>query len=109
MPKTKSTRQKDNKTKVYECAHYEFECDDLGKYCWCNNTGMPNRNCELEYIYCHQFCPGYKKGKLRGAWVVSADEIKVAENFRRQMEQERKNREIEERALLKHLKEKYEP
>lgn len=108
MPKTKSMKHKDNKTKVYECAHYEYEYDGFDKYAWCHCKESGHRECPCDIIYAMQFCPCYKQGNLHGEWVVSADEIKIAEDFRKQMEQERKNREIEERALLKHLKEKYE-
>ena len=98
----------ENKTKVYECAHYEYEYDGFGKYAWCHCQESGHRECPAEYIYSMQFCPCYKQGNLRGEWVVSDAEIKFAEDFRKQMEQERTDRETEERALLKHLKEKYE-
>lgn len=108
MPKTKSMKQEDNKTKVYECAHYEYEYDGFDKYAWCKCRESGHRECPAEHIYSMQFCPCYKQGNLRGEWVVSADEIKIAEDFRKQMEQERKDKETQERAMLKYLKEKYE-
>lgn len=98
----------DNKTKVYECAHYEYEYDGFDKYAWCHCQESCHRECPAKQIYSMQFCPCYKQGNLRGKWVVSENEIEIAEDFRKQMEQERKNKEIEECALLKHLKEKYE-
>ena len=107
MPKTKSMEQKDNKTKVYECAHYEYEYDGFDKYAWCKYRESGHRECPAEQIYSMQFCPCYKQGNLRGEWVVSANEIEIAEDFRKQMEREQKGREIQERALLKYLKEKY--
>lgn len=98
-----------NKTKVYECAHYEYEYDGFDKYAWCKCRESGHRECPAEQIYSMQFCPYYKKGNLCGEWVVSENEIEHAEDFWKKMGQEQKNKEIEERALLKRLKEKYEP
>lgn len=67
---------------VYECAHFEFEYDDLGKYSWCHCKNMPTRECDCHYIYAQQFCPCFEKGSLRGKWVPSEDEIAIAEKFR---------------------------
>lgn len=74
-----------NKTKVYECAHFEYEYDDLGRYCWCHNKNMPSSQCEIpcRSIYGQQFCRGYKKGSLRGEWVISDWEKKEAEEFKK--------------------------
>ena len=107
MKTDKKTKPK--KTKVYACYHNEFDCDDLGKYCWCHNSDIPDRECNAgRGFYCQQFCPGFKKGNLRGSWVISDWEKEEAEEFKKKIEQERKDKEIEERALLKYLKEKYE-
>ena len=62
---------KTKKTRVYECAHYEFEYDDFGKYCICNNPKIPGFECKIRTVYCQKFCPGYRKGGLRGTWVIS--------------------------------------
>ena len=98
----------DNKTKVYECAHYKYEYDGFDKYTWCRCRESGYRECPAEQIYAMQFCPCYEKGNLRGEWVVSVNEIKVAEEFRKKIEQDKRDVEAKERALLKYLKEKYE-
>ena len=95
------------KTKVYLCEHYEYEYDDLGKY-WCHNHEIPKRECDVDYIYCQQFCPEYKKGQLQGEWEISNHDKELAQEYQARMLEEARKREIEERALLKHLKEKYE-
>ena len=103
------SKKKAKKTRVYECAHYEYDYDDLGKYCWCHNSDIPDRECNVgRGFYCQQFCPGYKKGELKGSWVISDWEKEEVEEYRTRLVNEAKKREIEERALLKHLKEKYE-
>lgn len=97
-----------NKTKVYECAHYEYEYDGFDKYAWCHCRESGHRECPAEHIYSMQFCPCYEKGNLRGEWVVSGNEILEAEEFRKRIEQDKKDAEAKERAMLKYLKEKYE-
>lgn len=105
MPKKKKTK----KTKVYICAHYEFDYDDLGKFCWCKNPLMFKRECDApRYYYCQKFCPGFKKGHLAGTWEISDGEKEIAEEFKKGLDKETKGREKKERALLKYLKEKYE-
>lgn len=111
MAEKKSTKKKaPKKTKVYKCAYYEYEYDDLGKYCWCHNGKMPRNECNVvgKGFYCQQFCPGYKKGNLKGSWVISDWEKDEAKKFKAKMVNEAKQKEAEERALLKYLKEKYE-
>ena len=93
---------------MYECAFFEYEYDDLGKYCWCHNHEIPKRECDVDYIYCQQFCPGYKKGKLHGEWEITNHDKEMAQEDQAKVLEEMRVREIEERALLKHLKEKYE-
>lgn len=105
----KEEKASKKKTRVYECFHYEAEYDDLGKYYWCHNRDIPGHECNVgRGFYCQKFCPGYKKGRLCGTWVLSDWEMEEAEEFKKKIEQERKDKETEERALLKYLKEKYE-
>ena len=89
MAEKKSKKKAPKKTKVYECYHYEYEYDDLGKYCWCHNGKMPRNECNVvrKGFYCQQFCPGYKKGKLRGSWVISNWEKKEAEEYKTKKEE----------------------
>lgn len=109
MAEKKSKKTEPKKTKVYECAHYDYEYDDLGKYCWCRNRKMNKRECDVRYKYCQRFCPGYKKGQFIGSWELSSDEKMYEEEFKKKMVSEAVEREKKERALLKYLKEKYEP
>lgn len=106
---SKEKKVSKKKTRVYECFHYDAEYDDLGKYYWCHNKNIPERECNAcRGFYCQKFCTGYKKGRLRGTWVLSDWEKEEAEKFKKKIEQERKDKETAERALLKYLKEKYE-
>lgn len=36
---------------VYECANYERDYDQLGKYHWCNAGFNGKRECDCDYIY----------------------------------------------------------
>ena len=50
------------KTKrIYECEHYKYEYDDFGKYAWCLSRECLSRECFIEYKFCHDLCPFYKK------------------------------------------------
>lgn len=101
--------KKPKKTRVYACYHYEPEFDDLGRYFWCRNQSIPCNECNAgRGFYCQKFCPGFKKGKLQGTWVISDWEKDEAEKFMKKILAEAKEQEIKERALLKQLKEKYE-
>lgn len=95
------------KTKVYECANYLYEYDDLGKYAWCRSSRSGKRECDCNYIYAMQFCPFFEKGNLRGTWEISAAEKDFAEEFKRKLENDRIKNEIAERALYEHLRKKY--
>lgn len=72
------------KVDVYECAFFEYEYDDLGKYSWCHCKKMPSRECDCHFIYAQQFCPCFDKGKMRGSWIPTEDEIRCAEKFKEQ-------------------------
>lgn len=109
MTKKKTKNKAPKKTKVYACYHYEFDYNDFGTYYLCHNRDIPCRECNVgKGLYCQQFCPGYKKGNLQGSWVISDWEEDEAKKFKEKMVNEAKEKEAEERALLKYLKEKYE-
>lgn len=52
---------KSNKKHIYECEHYEYEYDDLGKYAWCHSKDCLSRECIVDYKFCQDLCPFYKK------------------------------------------------
>ena len=95
------------KVQVYECDHYEYEYDDLGKYSWCHSRDIDCRECKFEHIYAQQVCPCYKKGKLRGEWIPGSNELKEAEDFLHDLAKKQKEVEIAERELYEKLKQKY--
>ena len=95
------------KTKVYECTHFEYEYDDLGKYCWCHSKKMTRRECPFESAYAQIVCPGYEKGKCRGEWEIGDWEKKEAEDFLHELAEKQKGIEEAERALYEQLKKKY--
>ena len=105
-----ATKKAEKETKVYECYHYEFEFDDFGKYFICHNINIPGHECKVmrNSPYCQQFCLGYKKGNLRGKWVIADWEKEEVEKFKAKLAQEAKDRETKERAMLDYLKAKYE-
>ena len=105
-----ATKKTKKGTNVYECYHYEFEYDDFGKYFICHNINIPGHECKVRRNspYCQQFCPGYKKGNLRGKWVIADWEKEEVEKFKAKLAQEAKDRETKERAMLDYLKAKYE-
>lgn len=50
------------KTKhIYECEHYEYEYDGFDKYAWCHSKECLSRECIVDYIFCQDLCPFYKK------------------------------------------------
>ena len=101
-------KKSEKKTNVYECAHFEYEYDDFGKYCWCHCPESGYRECPSENIYAMQFCPCFKKGKLRGSWEPDEYELEYGEKFKKKMVKEANERELKELAMLKYLKRKYE-
>ena len=52
---------KSNKKRMYECEHYEYEYDGFDKYAWCHNRECLSRECIVDYIFCQDLCPFYKK------------------------------------------------
>ena len=112
----KKTKKKPKKTKVYECLFHERWYDDLGRGDFCHHPNLPNecicsKNCE--YIYSERGCPGYKKGNLLGSWVISKNEKEDFKKFKETIAVQQRwsveETERVERAMLKYLKEKYEP
>lgn len=89
--KDSKVTDKPKKKSVYECAHFVYEYDDLGKYRWCYNEKSGTNECDCDRIYAQQFCPFYKKGKLRGKWVISDEDIKAAEEFKKQFQGKKLN------------------
>ena len=95
------------KKKWWRCAHFERDYDDWGKYSYCHNKDCPHRDCVADNIFQMSVCPFFKKGEVSGFFDSTGYE-KGMEEFKKRMESEMKQKEIEERALLKYLKEKYE-
>ena len=73
------------KTEVYECKHFEYECDGFEKYCWCHNRESKTPVCNSVRIYAQQFCPFYERGNLRGKWVIDESDMEAARKFAKQM------------------------
>lgn len=84
--KVSKDTDKPKKESVYECAHFEYEYDDLGKYRWCRNRESGRAECNCDYIYAQQFCRFYEKGELRGKWVIGDVEKQAAEEFKKQFD-----------------------
>jgi len=96
------------KKKVFDCAHFEFEYDDLDKYRWCHNPDSGCRECMCDDIFQMNVCPFFKRGN-RASFLEMTDYYKDSvKQFLEKIQQKAKEKEIEERAMLKYLKEKYE-
>ena len=52
---------KSNEKHIYECEYYEYEYDDWGKYAWCHSKDCLSMKCIVEYKFCQDLCPFYKK------------------------------------------------
>ena len=52
---------KSNKKRIYECEHYQYEYDDWGKYAWCHSNECLSNECIVDYKFCQDLCPFYKK------------------------------------------------
>lgn len=59
-------------------------------------------------IFCVQECPFFEKGERSFYLEMTDNDRKEVEKFIDKMSADEKKREIEERALLKYLKDKYE-
>ena len=82
----RAKKQKSKKTRVYKCEHFEFEYDDLGRYCWCHNPKNPSRECDVQWKVCAKYCPYYKKKTGRSAYVM----IELNENDKELMAEAKK-------------------
>lgn len=94
--------------KYFQCSHYEFEYDDLGKYCWCHNKNIPSRECMCKNIFQMNACPGFNRGERFSFLTMTKEDKLDLKKFKEQLMKEAQDREVEERALLKYLKSKYE-
>lgn len=106
-----STRRKPSnkgKRKFYSCYHFEFEYDDLGKYRWCHSKESGCRECRCENIFQMNACPHFKK--TGNGYFLKMDKHDKAsvEKFLSELKAEHDKLEVDERALLKYLKAKYE-
>lgn len=57
----KDAQVKAEKTRIYECEHYQYEYDDWGKYAWCRSKECLSKECIVDYKFCQDLCPFYKK------------------------------------------------
>lgn len=66
------------KIRVYECEHYEYEYDDLGKYAWCHSRNCLSRECIVDYKFCQDMCPFYARNAA-GRYVEIEDDERLKE------------------------------
>ena len=55
------TEMKAEKKRIYECEHYKYEYDGFDKYAWCRNRECLSKECIVDYTFCQDLCPFYKK------------------------------------------------
>lgn len=97
------------KKTVYECKHFECECDLLGyKYLRCHNPKSGRYECMCTDIVEMNACPFFNRGEHKAVIEVTQDQEKRVEEFKRKLAEEEKNKETCERALYERLKKKYE-
>lgn len=100
---------KAKKTKVYICKHFEYDYDDFDKYFICNSNKNDSCRCECRgKKYIMQFCPFFERGEVAGVWEIDKWEKQDAEQFKKELEEKKREEEIKERALYEHLKKKFE-
>ena len=76
-------RKSTKKSKVYDCAHSEYEVGYMDKTLWCNCRESGHRTCDCGiYTYTKQFCPFFQRGELKGKWEISEDELRDAEEYK---------------------------
>lgn len=96
------------KKKVWQCAFYERDYDDLGKYSWCHNPKSGVSECDCENIFVKQVCPCFEKSKQSCFLEMNNHDKQLVDEYLKKRAEERKNQETKERELLKYLKAKYE-
>ena len=66
------------KTRVYECEHYRYEYDGFDKYAWCRSRECLSRECVVDYVFCQDLCPFYRKND-KGRYVEIEDDKRCRE------------------------------
>lgn len=106
----------DKQYTFHTCKHFEYEYDGYDKYCWCNNPKSNKRECDVDYTFCMQFCPYYKKDKNSPITITLTDDAKeLMASARKKLAEWKSERAAEKAAAEKaeyqtylRLKEKYE-
>ena len=84
--------KEEDRTEVYVCEYFEYDDNDLsgygGTWTFCHNEKSGRKECNCGTIYAQQFCPFYKKGKLRGKWVIDETDKEVAIRFTKEFQNE---------------------
>lgn len=80
-------KNSEKKTAVYQCKHFEFDDNDPAgcgeSWSWCHSLKSCKKECDIRYVYSQKFCPFYKKGPLRGRWVIGESEIREAKEIKK--------------------------
>lgn len=102
-------KNKTNKKKLWQCKFIERECDDLGKYTWCHCDDNPDRECgEKSLFEMNMCCPYFQKGDRCCFLEFDKYYQNIVKNRKAEIEKQKKEEELKERALLAYLKRKYE-
>ena len=104
MAEKKSKKKK----KFWRCGHFEYDYDGFGKYTYCHCQNAPYNCCPADNIFQMSVCPFFKRGKESFFFEDYGKYAREMNEFKESMEREMKRVELEERAELKRLKEKYE-
>ena len=88
------------KVRVYDCDHYEFDYDDLGKFYWCHCKDNPKRECDVDWIFCMKYCPYFKKkpGSFRLVELTERDKMRI-EQAKKKLEDWKAAKSAEKAAL----------
>lgn len=96
------------KKKFWKCAYFDYVNDDLTRMKMCHNPNSGHYECVCDRVFQESSCPFYKKGDKSFMLNLNESDLKLIDDFKERMQVEMNERETEERAVLKYLKEKYE-
>lgn len=96
------------KKKFWKCAYFDYVNDDLTRMTLCHNPNSGYYGCICDRVFQESSCPFYKKGDKSFMLNLNKSDLKLIDDFKERMRVEMNERETEERAVLKYLKEKYE-
>jgi hypothetical protein len=72
-----------------------FAEPDFDNFCgelnvWCRSPDHGGGTCDCgNYVFTQQFCPYFRRGKLRGKWEPGSLELECAEEYKKNLEKKK--------------------